>query len=208
MKSSYINKRRYFCIKTALALIITIATLVFLATNAFASMGTPGAGIAGSGNGMNNGVGIANGMDKGMNNGTGNNRGTRMGEGLDNNLPEGGVPTPSDTFHGNLGDTDGDGVVEDKGTGDGLIGDIGDMGSDIISDIGDAGSDIVNDIEDGIGNGTKTQNADKTPADSGTANDAGGKAGTIVAVVVAILVAIALVILIIVLIPKDKNKRK
>lgn len=194
--------------KAALALILTLVTLVFLASNAFAAMGTPGAGIEGGGNGMNNGVGIANGMDNGSAGGMNNGRGTRMGEGLDNNLPEGGVPTPSDTFHGNLGDTDGDGVVEDKGTGDGLIGDIGDMGSEIISDIGDAGSDIVNDIGDGVGNGTKAPDTGRTPADSGTANDADGKAGTVVAIVVAILVAIALVILIIVLIPRDKNKRK
>ena len=204
MKSSYINNRRFFCIKTALTLVLILATLVFLAANAFAAMGTPGAGVAGSGNGMNsganNGVGIANGMDNGR--GTGNDRGTRMGEGLDNNIPEGGVPTPSDTMHGNLGDTDGDGVVEDKGTGDGLIGDIGDMGSEIISDIGDAGSDIISDIGDGMDNGTKA------PADSGMTNEADGKGGTVVAIVVAILVAIALVILIIVLIPRDKNKRK
>ena len=194
MKSSYINKRRFFCIKTIFSLTLALVTLVLLATNSFAAMDLPGAG----------GVGIANGMDNGMK----NNRGTRMGEGLDNNIPEGGVPTPSDTAHGNLGDTDGDGVIEDKGTGDGIIGDIGSLGSEIVSDIGDAGSDIISDIGDGIGNGTNSPATNNSPTDSGTTNDAGNKAGTVVAIVVAILIAIALVILIIVLIPRDKNKRK
>ncbi len=198
MKSSYINKRRFFCFKAMLSVVLTLVTLIFLAANAFAAMGLPG----------DNGVGISGGMDQGAKSGMGSDRGTRMGEGLDNNIPEGGVPTPSDTVHGNLGDTDGDGVVEDKGTGDGLIGDIGDMGSEIISDIGEAGSDIISDIGDGNGNGANSPNTGKAPADSGTANDAGGKAGTVVAIVVAILVAVALVILIIVLIPRDKNKNR
>jgi hypothetical protein len=198
LKSSYINNRRYFCIKAAISIALVLVTTVFLTVNAFAAMGLPG----------RNGVGIEGGMDNGKGNNVESNRGTRMGEGLDNNLPENGVPTPSDTNQGNLGDTDGDGVVEDKGTGDGLIGDIVDMGSEIVSDIGDMRSDIISDVSDGIGNGTKAPDTQKTPADSGMANDDGGKAGTIVAVVVAILVAIALVILIIVIIPRDKDKRK
>ncbi len=188
MKSSYINKERKIKVKILFSLALALITVFTLAANAFAAMGLPG----------DNGVGIANGMDKSIN----NDRGVRMGEGLDNNLPEGGVPTPGDTVHGNLGDTDGDGVVEDKGTGDGLIGDIGDMGSEIISDIGDAGSDIISDIGDGMGNDTKN------PADSGMTNDEGGRSGSAVTIVIAVLVAIAVIILIIVLIPKDKNKRK
>ncbi|MBR3965575.1 MAG: hypothetical protein IKJ91_00720 [Clostridia bacterium] len=194
MKSSYINKGRKNSIKILFSLILSLAALFAFSANAFAAMGMPG----------DNGVGIANGMDRGM----GNDRGTRMGEGLDNNIPEGGVPTPSDTVHGNLGDTDGDGVVEDKGTGEGIIGDIGDMGSEIVSDIGEAGSEIISDIGDGLGDGTKAPDTNKTPADSGMANETEGRAGTIVAIVIAVLVAIALIILILVLIPRDKNKKR
>ena len=183
MKSSYINKGRKNNFKILFSLILSMAALFAFSANAFAAMGMPG----------DNGVGIANGMDRGM----GNDRGTRMGEGLDNNIPEGGVPTPSDTVHGNLGDTDGDGVVEDKGTGEGIIGDIGDMGSEIVSDIGD-----------GLGDGTKAPDTNKTPEDSGMANETEGRAGTVVAIVIAVLVAIALIILILVLIPRDKNKRR
>ncbi len=206
MKIAYINKGRKNNIKILLSLTFALIILSAFAANTFAAMGLPGDNGVGIANGMNNGTG--NGMGNGAGRGTGNDRGTRMGEGLDNNIPEGGVPTPSDTFQGNLGDTDGDGVVEDKGTGDGLIGDIGDMGSEIISDIGDAGSDMISDIGDGMENGANAPDSGKTPADSGMTNDAGGKAGTVVAIVVAILVAIALVILIIVLIPRDKNRRK
>ncbi|MBQ8207875.1 MAG: hypothetical protein IJZ89_03975 [Clostridia bacterium] len=140
-----------------------------------------------------------------------NGMGRSGSAGMENNIPENGNATPSDTAEGNLGDTDGDGVVEDKGTGEGIIGDIGDMGSDIVSDIGEAGSDIVSDIGEGVGigngaDGTNGNNTDRAPADSGTTNDANGNGGNIVAIVIAIIVAIALIILIIALIPKNKNK--
>lgn len=127
------------------------------------------------------------------------------GVGMENNIPENGNASISDTMEGNLGDTDGDGIVEDEGTGDGVMGDIGDMGSEIVSDIGDMGSDIMSDVEDGMnGNGSTT--ADRAPADSGTTDNAKDSGGNIVAVVIAIIVAIALIILIIALIPKNKNK--
>lgn len=129
--------------------------------------------------------------------------------GLENNIPENGNASSSDTVEGNLGDTDGDGIIEDSGHGDGIIGDLEDMGSDVVSDIGDIGSDIENGDGVGIGNGmdsTNSNDSDRAPADSGMADNETGNGGAIVAVIIAIIIAIALIILIIAMIPRNKNK--
>ena len=126
------------------------------------------------------------------------------GVGMENNIPENGNAAITDTIEGNLGDTDGDGVVEDKGTGEGIIGDIGEMGSEIVSDIGEMGSDIISDIGDGMDGNTK-DTTDRAPADSGTTDNVKDNGGSIVAVVIAIIIAIALIILIIAIIPRNKK---
>lgn len=130
----------------------------------------------------------------------------RGNEGFQNNTPENGNATPADTGKGNLGDTDGDGHVEDKGTDTNILDDIGDMGSDIVSDIGGVGSDIAD--MPGIGphsNGVGT--SDPSPADSGTANnDEGGSSGLIV-VIIAIIAVIAIVVLLVMLLPKNRDKK-
>ncbi len=143
--------------------------------------------------------------------GMGENRNTRNG--MDNNTPENGIVDSKDLGDGNLGDKDGDGRVEDEGNGNGIIGDIGDMGSEIISDIGDAGSEIVSDIGDGAGIGDRPNSSNSpsesrapTASDSGTANENNKGGGGIWGIVIAVVIALALVISIIVLIPKSKNK--
>lgn len=138
----------------------------------------------------------------------------RSGEGLENNIPENGIVSDVDHGDGNLGDKDGDGVVEDKGDGNGIADDIGDMGSEIISDAGEMGSEIVSDIGEGIGIGngapdtSRVSDTDRTPtpSDSGMANDTATKGNGIMGLIIAIIVAIAVVILIIALIPKNRNK--
>lgn len=134
--------------------------------------------------------------------------------GMENNTPENGVVNDMTPGDGNLGDTDGDGIVEDNGNGGGLASDIGDMGSEIISDVGDMGSDIISDVEDGVGinNGasdtSRGTGTDSTPGgeDSGMANDLSDGGSNIVGIVIAVIIAIAVILLIIALIPKNKNK--
>ena len=130
----------------------------------------------------------------------------RGNEGLENNIPENGNATPADTGKGNLGDTDGDGFVEDKGTDTNILDDIGDMGSDIVSDIGDMGSDIAD--MPGIGphsNGAGT--SAPTPADSGTAAADEGGSGAMIVVIIAIIAVIAIVVLLVMLLPKNRDKK-
>lgn len=176
MKKAYINNCRIRKLSTAFICILLLSAILCL--SASAAMGLP------EGMGRSGGEGI----------------------GMENNIPENGNPSISDTVEGNLGDTDGDGIVEDKGTGEGIIGDIGDMGSEIISDIGEAGSEIVSDIGDGVGIGNGADGTNRAPSDSGTANESDGNGGTIIAVVIAIIIVIALIILIIAIIPRNKNK--
>ncbi len=131
---------------------------------------------------------------------------SRMGgrEGMENNIPENGIVNDAPSDDGNLGDTDGDGVIEDNGNGGGVMSDIGEMGSEIISDVGDMGSEIISDIGDNTDSAKDTGTA-PIGTDSGTAaEDEGGS--SLIGIIVAVVIAIAVILIIIALIPKNKDK--
>jgi len=104
---------------------------------------------------------------------------------------------------GNLGDTDGDGVVEDNGD-DGALG--GGMTGNDTAGIGGAMDNIVDGMD---GNGaTAPRDTDRAPVgeDSGTADNMTDESSSVVGIIIAVIVAIAVIILIIALIPKNRNK--
>ena len=120
---------------------------------------------------------------------------SRMGgrEGMENNIPENGIVNDVPSDDGNLGDTDGDGVIEDNGNDGGVVSDIGEMGSEIISDIGDNT------------NSSKDSGTAPMGTDSGTGTeDEGGS--SLIGIIVAVVIAIAVILIIIALIPKNKDK--
>ena len=107
---------------------------------------------------------------------------------------------------GNLGDTDGDGVIEDDGEGgNSLIPEGGAVG-DAVDDITGAIDDMMPGTKDTARDTARDTSKDNA-ADSGMTDstDNGGASRTVGAIV-AIVVAVALIIAVIVLIPKMRNR--